>query len=97
MFVNCEDDLKSLEKEKINIKQNIQYICIKCNTKVERPLYRLKAKNYKLLCRKCSFKESSKRTWNNKNEEEKKQIREKREKTFLEKYSKSFLDSFRVF
>lgn len=83
--IESTEDLKIIEKN-LNTRQNIQFVCLSCQQVTERPLYRLQAKDYRLLCRKCSFNESKKQTWENKSEKEKKEIKEKREKTFLEKY-----------
>lgn len=79
------EELKQLENT-LNSRQNITFICLNCQKEVERPLYRLQAKNYELLCKKCSFNKTKQKTWKNKSEEDLEKIKEKRKQTFIGKY-----------
>lgn len=73
-------------KDNYNSHQYFSYPCEQCGQLYQKPKWKLKRDNWKLLCRDCSFKFKFNNTWNFKSKEEKKKVVEKRKRTSLEHY-----------
>lgn len=83
--VNSKEEFLKI-KDNYGSHQYFSYPCEKCGQRWQKPKWKLKKDNWKLLCRDCSFKSKFRKTWNSKPKEELEEIERKKKQTSLKNW-----------